>query len=141
MHRRSNPATAPIPKGSAFAQFAAVTLILEAFVIGFFGLTAFGLKVVPTHILWIGCGGAALLCIIAAMAVRKNHMVGLVLGCIGQVAVLLTGVWIPLSLVVSVSFLFLWIASIYWGLKLDKERVVRREEQAQWEADHPDELS
>lgn len=136
--KRKDPATAPIPKGSALVQFAMAMLILEAFVILFFGLTVFGLKLVPTSVIWIACGTVALICLISAGLVRKNRKIGMIAGSIAQGLFLCMAVWIPLSLVVSLVFVFMWVISLYYGTIIDKERAQRRIEQAEWEAANPE---
>lgn len=130
-----NPLTAPIPKGSALAQFTLTMLILEIFVVLFGGVTAIGLRLASPGVIWTVTGVGMAFCLIAAIAIRKSPNVGLVLGSIAQAVVLAMGIWMPVSLVVGITFLALWVASIYWGSKLDREREVRRVEQAQWEAE------
>lgn len=130
---RSNPQTAPIPKGSALAQFTLTMLILEVLVVLFAGVAAFGLKVAGAGVIWTATGIGMLICIIAGYLMRKNPQVGLIAGSIAQAVVLATGIWLPEGLVVGITFLILWVAAIYWGAKLDRERAERRFEQAEWE--------
>ncbi|MDO5724604.1 MAG: DUF4233 domain-containing protein [Flaviflexus sp.] len=136
MHRRSNPLTAPVPKGSALAQFTATMLILEMMVCGFIALVAYGLKLASPGIVATMVGGTAALCLVSAVLMRRAKMTALAIGSFAQGLLLLVGVWMPGSLVVSIVFLGLWIASLYWGVKIDREREERRAEQAAWEAAH-----
>lgn len=136
MHRRSNPLTAPIPRGSALVQFTATMLILEIMICGFIALVAYGLKLASPGIVAGMVGGTAGLCLASVMMMRRARTIGLVLGSLAQGLLLLVGVWMPGSLVVSIVFLGLWIASLYWGMRIDKEREQRRAEQAAWEATH-----
>lgn len=136
MHRRSNPLTAPVPAGSALLQFTATMLILEMMICLFIALVAYGLKLASPGIVASMVGGTAALCLASVLLMRRARMTGLVLGSLAQGLLLLVGVWMPGSLVVSVVFLGLWIASLYWGVKIDREREQRRAEQAAWEAAH-----
>lgn len=136
MHRRSNPLTAPVPAGSAFLQFTATMLILEMMICLFIALVAYGLKLASPGIVASMVGGTAALCLASVLVMRRARMTGLALGSLAQGLLLLVGVWMPGSLVVSVVFLGLWIASLYWGVKIDREREQRRAEQAAWEAAH-----
>lgn len=135
-HKRSNPLTAPIPKGSALAQFTLTMLILEILVVLFAGVAAFGLRVASPGVIWTVTGTGMLFCLIAAIAVRRKPQVGLILGSIAQAVVLATAIWLPEGFVVGITFLILWIAAIYWGAKLDRERDLRRYEQAEWEREN-----
>ena len=137
MRRPSNPATAPIPAGSALRQFAMTTLILEAMVIGFFGLAAFGLRSAATGVIWTLTGVGILAAIASTVLVVKIPKAGVIAGSITQGFLLTMAAWIPLSLLVSVPMLGLWILSVYFGAKVDRERAVRRVEQARWEAKNP----
>lgn len=131
-----NPLTAPVPKGSALSQFTMTMLILEVFVVLFAGTAAFGLRLASTLTVWTLTGVGMAILIIAAITLRKAPRAGIIVGSIAQGVVLLLGVWMPIALTVGISFLILWIASIYWGSKLDREREERRREQAEWEKDN-----
>ncbi|WP_182170398.1 DUF4233 domain-containing protein [Flaviflexus equikiangi] len=133
-----NPLTAPVPKGSALLQFTMVMLILEIFVVLFAGVTAFGLRLASAATVWTLTGIGMVVFLLAAIVLRRSPRVGLILGSIAQVIVIILGVWMPAAVVVGASFLALWVASIYWGIKLDRERDQRRAEQAAWEAAHDD---
>lgn len=130
-----NPLTAPVPKGSALSQFTLTMLILEVFVVLFAGLAAFGLMLASPTTVWTLTGVGMGILIVATVTLATSARAGLVIGSAAQVVVLLLGVWMPEAFAVGVSFLALWSASIYWGIKLDRERDQRRSEQAAWEAE------
>ena len=131
-----NPLTAPVPKGSALSQFTLTMLILEVFVVLFAGVAAFGLKLAAPGAVWTLTGIGMLILIIAAVVLGRAPRAGIIVGSVAQVVVIVLGVWMPIALIVGLSFLALWIASIYWGAKLDRERADRRREQTQWEKDN-----
>lgn len=133
-----DPMTAPVPKGSALSQFTFTILILEIFVVLFAGVTAFGLRLTSAATVWTMTGIGMGVLLVAAIVLTKSPRPGLVLGSLAQVVVLITGVWMPAAFAVGLSFLALWIACLYWGTKLDRERAERRAEQAAWEAEHGD---
>lgn len=134
-----DPKTAPVPKGSALTQFTMTMLILEILVVLFAGVTAFGLRLAPAATVWALTGVGMLALLIAAIVLGRFQRAGVIVGSLAQAVVLVTGVWMPASFAVGLSFLALWTASIYWGNKLDRERERRRAEQAAWEAEHRDE--
>lgn len=138
-HPRRDPATAPVPAGSALKMFCQTILILEAFVLLFAGLTAFGLKLADPAVI-AGVTAATIVAVIfSAWLVVRAPKYGLIAGSIAQLLVLLVAWVIPEALILGLSFLALWIASIWFGRKLDAERDVRREEQRQWELENPTE--
>lgn len=134
-----NPLTAPVPKGSALSQFTLTMLILEVFVVLFAGVTAFGLKLASAATVWTLTGIGMAILIIAAVTLGKSPRIGLMVGSVAQVIVLILGIWMPAAFVVGISFLILWISSIYWGAKLDREREERRREQEAWERENREE--
>ncbi|AZN29742.1 DUF4233 domain-containing protein [Flaviflexus salsibiostraticola] len=133
-----DPRTAPIPKGSALSQFTMTMLILEIFVVLFAGVAAFGLRLAAPGTVWALTGIGMLVLLIAAIVLGRSQRAGIILGSFAQTVVLVTGVWMPAGFAVGLSFLVLWSASIYWGMRLDREREQRRAEQAAWEAEQED---
>jgi len=87
------------PVRSARRQFTATILVLEAFVVGFATLVAFGLRAAEPAAVW-GLGGAlvASLVLAAGLAGRPG---GAVVGSVLQVAVLAGGLLVPTMWVVG----------------------------------------
>lgn len=122
-------AAAPRPPRSARRMFCATLLGLEALVVFFAALAAYGLRVVDTGVIvGVGLGGAAL-CIVAAGMLRS--VVGYVLGTLVQVALLVAGVLLPQMrdhlLAVGVVFAVLWVVCWRVGGRIDVERAERYE--------------
>lgn len=119
-NRRKRPAT---------IVFAETMLLLEALLMGFATLVAFGLRVAPAGVVWaVGLGAAALL---AALSAVQRHPWGRVAGSVAQAAVLAVGFWVPMMVLVGGIFVVLWVAMLRLGGRIDRER-------AAFDAAHPD---
>lgn len=110
-------------------MFCSTVLALEAFVVLFAALAAYGLRAVePMVILGVGLGGF-LLCILAAGMLRS--MVGYVLGWLIQAGLIVAGLLIPELrvhlLAVAVAFTVIWVVSLRVGARIDVERAERYE--------------
>jgi hypothetical protein len=122
----TGPEEAPaggIPGRSAKRQFGATILVLEAFVVGFAALVAFGLRAAPTATVWGVGGGLCLALLITAGLLRWP--VGLVVGSVLQIAVLATGVVVPAMFMVGGIFALLWVVALRLGGRIDRERAER----------------
>lgn len=115
--------SAATPPRSARRQFTATILVLEAFVVGFAALVAFGLQVAEPRAVW-GVGGAiaASLVLAAGMAGRPG---GYVVGSILQVPVVAVGIAVPTMYVVGGIFVVLWVVALRLGGRIDRERAER----------------
>ena len=118
---------------SARRQFTATMLVLEAFVVLFATLVAYGLRTGPAGPVW-ALGGALAFSLVLAAGVQGRPG-GLVVGSVLQVPVLLGGLLLPpvaapVMVVVGVVFVGLWIASIRLGSRIDRERAERVERAA-----------
>lgn len=103
--------------------FAATILTLEAFVVFFASLVAFGLRLgEPGAIAAIG-GGVALTALLAAGLLGRG--VGYLLGWVVQVWLLLSGLLIPAMFVVGGVFALLWFVGLRVGGRIDRERAER----------------
>ena len=105
---------------SARRQFAATILVLEAFVVGFAALVAFGLRVAEPAVVW-GVGGALALSLVLAAGVLGRPG-GYVVGSVLQVAVVAVGVAVPTMLVMGGIFAVLWVVALRLGGRIDRER-------------------
>lgn len=126
---------APRAPRSARRLFASTLLALEAFVVFFAGLAAYGLRAAsPGVILAVGAVGA-LVCLVAAGLLRSP--VGYVLGSIAQVGLVAAGVVVAEVrihlLPVAVVFAVLWVIALQLGARIDAERATRHQaELAYW---------
>lgn len=102
-------------------------LTLEAFVVFFAALAAFGLAAAPTGRLIVAGSLGALAALVAAGTLRWRF--GYVLGWLVQVGVLVAGVLIPEMrvqfLIVAVVFALLWVIGLRLGAGIDQERQER----------------
>ena len=108
---------------SAKRQLAAATLLLEAFVVGFAALVAYGLRVAPEVVVW-SVGGAlalALLLLAGLLRLPGAYWAGSVL----QVLVVATGIAVPTMYVVGGIFAVMWFIALRLGGRIDAERSVR----------------
>ncbi|PFG19296.1 DUF4233 domain-containing protein [Serinibacter salmoneus] len=121
------PQSAPAAPRSARRLFSATVLSLEAFVVFFAALAAYGLAAVPTRHLIVVGSVAALACLVAAGALRWTA--GYVLGWVIQAGLLVAGLMIPEMrvqfLIVAVVFALLWVIGLHLGARIDAERQER----------------
>jgi len=108
---------------SARRQFAATILVLEAFVVFFAGLVAFGLREVNPAVIGIGGGALVLSLVLAAGMLRRPG--GYVVGSVLQVPLLATAFVVPMMLVVGLIFAALWVTGLRLGGRIDRERAER----------------
>lgn len=104
-------------------------LLLEAFVVLFAALVAYGLRAAPAAAVWaVGGGLAALLLVLAGL---QRPRWGSVAGTAAQVPVIACGFVVPMMFGVGGLFAVLWVATLRLGLRIDAERAV-------FDAAHPD---
>jgi len=121
----TDPTAPAVRPRSARRQFAATTLTLEAFVVGFATLVAYGLEVARPAAVW-GLGGALVLSLLlAAGGLRRPG--GYVIGSILQAPVLVSGLLVATMWVVGGIFVVLWITALRLGGRIDRERAERAE--------------
>ncbi|MDC7121568.1 DUF4233 domain-containing protein [Cellulomonas fimi] len=115
-------------KRPAKPQFTQTMLILEAFVVFFATLVAYGLRVADTTtVWWVGGSLTVVLIVLAGWVGRPG---GYVAGSVAQVVVLACGFVVPMMFVVGAVFAALWVFSLRVGGRIDRER-------AEWDAAHP----
>jgi hypothetical protein len=118
------------PRRSARDLFATTILTLEAFVVFFAALVAFGLRVAEPGVVF-GVGGAvALLCVLAAGLVRRGRA-GYALGWVIQGVLLAGGFVLGAMFVIGGIFLLVWVSSLRVGARIDVERVEREQAEAE----------
>lgn len=116
-------------KTPARQQFASAVLVLEALVVFFATLVAFGLRAASPSVVWgTGLGLVVVLVVLAGVVARPG---GYVLGSLAQVLVLAGGLLVPMMFGVGGVFVLLWVTALVLGARIDAERAV-------WDAEHPD---
>ena len=101
-----------------------IVLVLEAAVLLFAGLTAFGLKVLePAFPAWVALPAATVFIVVllATTAVLRYRW-GMVIGWVLQVALVALGILMPLMYVVGAGFALLWIYCFTRGRRIDAQR-------------------
>jgi len=127
------------PKRSAKLQFASTTLMLEAFLILFATLVAYGLRDIPS--VWIvkevpsaakiWLFGALLFVILLVLSRMLESPGGYLAGTLVQLPVLACGFAVPMMFGLGAVFIVLWFVAIRLGGKIDRER-------AEYDAAHPE---
>lgn len=117
------------PTRSARDLFAATLLFSEALIVLFAGLVSYGLELLPTPALWWGGAGLALWAVVAGVLVRRGTA-GYVLGSMLQLALVATGLIVPMMFILGGVFAVLWLVSLRVGGQVDAERVAREAEEA-----------
>lgn len=133
----TDPGPPPRAPRSALRMFCSTVLGLEAYVVFFAAVAAYGLRSAPTPAILAVGAGAAVLCLVAAGSLRSRA--GYVLGSAIQVALLVAGLLMAdlraHLLTVAVVFGVVWVVSLRVGARIDRERAERHvAELAHWRA-------
>ncbi|MBD8060743.1 DUF4233 domain-containing protein [Actinomycetaceae bacterium Sa1BUA1] len=104
-------------------------------VVLFAGLVAYGLRLAPVREIVVGGLVLAVWAVLAGALVRRGT-VGYVLGSVLQVALIATGLVVPMMYVVGGLFAVLWLVSLRIGGQIDAERVVREDAEREYEEQH-----
>jgi len=106
-----------------------IVLGLEAVLVFFVTLTVFGLDILPPAQAF---GGGAVFFVLLLLAGRLvRYPWGVWFGWVLQVALIATGIILPLMFVVAAGFLALWIFCFVRGRQIDADK-------AAWRADQPE---
>ncbi|MBB2925000.1 DUF4233 domain-containing protein [Cellulomonas cellasea] len=124
-------------KRPARQQFASTILLLEAFLVLFATLVAYGLAnagsgPLPPSAVWVA--GGVLMLVLVVLSRMPGRPGGYVAGSVVQVVVLAMGFVVPMMFVVGGVFVVLWVVSLRLGGRIDRER-------AEWDAAHPGQVS
>lgn len=132
------PGDAIKPKRSARVQFASTTLVLEAFVLLFATLAAYGLRTVPS--LWpsgvapsataVWVAGGVFVVVLLVLSRLVSAPGGYLAGTLVQLPVVATGFAVPMMFVLGGLFAVLWVVALRLGSRIDRER-------AAYDAAHP----
>jgi len=120
-------------KRPAKPQFSQTILVLEACLVLFATLVAYGLRVASTGVVWAVGGTLALVLVLASGLVgrRGGYAVGWVLqGWLLAAAIVLPAVARDIAVIVVLVFVGLWFAALRIGGRIDRER-------AEYDARHP----
>lgn len=120
-------------KRPAKPQFSQTILVLEACLVLFATLVAYGLRVASTGVVWAVGGTLALVLVLASGLVgrRGGYAVGWVLqGWLLAAAIILPAVARDIAVIVVLVFVGLWFAALRIGGRIDRER-------AEYDARHP----
>ncbi len=98
---------------------AATTLTMQALVVLLASLVAKDMTSLSNGAAFGISGGLALLCLLAAGLLRSPAGYGL--GSVVQVLTICYGVWVHTMYFVGALFALLWIASLYYGVRIDRE--------------------
>ncbi|PVU81881.1 DUF4233 domain-containing protein [Cellulomonas sp. WB94] len=133
----TTPAPAVRRKRPARPQFASSVLLLEAVLVLFATLTAYGLATAKQTEFSAGTAwlvGGALMVLLAVLSRTVTRPGGYVAGSVAQALVLAAGVVMPMMAVVGAVFVIMWVVALRLGGRIDRER-------AEWDAAHPGQVS
>ncbi|TXN31421.1 DUF4233 domain-containing protein [Lacisediminihabitans profunda] len=109
---------------SATESLLSIVLLLEAVLVFFIALTAFGLRVLPAAAAF--GGGAALLVALLVVGRLVRYRWGVWLGWLAQAVLLATGLLLPLMWFIGAVFAALWTYCAITGRRLDRRNALRR---------------
>ena len=110
----------PRRERSASESLLSIALALEAVLVFFVALTAFGLKALEPLPAFIG--GAALIVVLVIAARLVRYPWGVWLGWLLQAVLLATGILLPIMYVVAAAFIGIWIYCFVKGRQLDRAK-------------------
>lgn len=99
-----------------------IVLMLEAFLVFFAALTAFGTDLLPAPVA-LG-GGAAFIVLLALDGRLVRYDWGVWLGWVLQGALIALGFLLPLMFIIGAGFLALWIYCFVRGRSIDRARAL-----------------
>lgn len=121
------PAPRPRRARSASESLLSIVLGLEAILVFFVMLTAFGLRALPPVAAF--AGGGALILALVLVAGLQRYPWGVWPGWVLQVVLLATGVLLPVMYVVAAVFVGIWIFCFVKGRQLDRGTAAHNQEE------------
>ena len=111
-------------RGAQSTQKALASIVLgfELIIVVLIGLTLFGLSTLDPRELGLYIGGGLALVIIVGLALMRRGRVGIVIGWAVHVLMLLTGILLPMAIIVGALFTALWIYCMVKGARIDRDR-------------------
>ena len=124
MPTREPTARAPRPRRvrSTTESLTSIVLGLEAVLMFFVTLTAFGLKVVEPAVAF--GGGGLLLVLLLVVSGLVRYPWGLALGWVMQAVLIATGIFLPAMFVIGAGFAAIWTFCFIKGRQLDHARAI-----------------
>lgn len=105
---------------SASESLLSIALLLEAVLVFFIVMVAFGLKLLPIPVVF---GGGAVLAALLLVAGRlAGGPVGVWIGWVLQVALIALGILLPLMYFIGAIFAAIWIYCFVTGRRLDRRK-------------------
>ena len=103
-----------------------ITLVLEAIIMFFAGLTAFGLKVLePAFPAWVALPAAAVfIVLLLATSAVLRYPWGMAIGWVLQAGLIALGILLPMMYVIGGGFALLWIYCFTRGRRIDASRTM-----------------
>ncbi|MGO1317464.1 MAG: DUF4233 domain-containing protein [Cellulomonadaceae bacterium] len=137
--QESVPAAPMRRKKPARIQFTSTILVLEALVVLFATLVAYGLRNAPAGMpdsvlplpgtaIWILGGTTSLVLLVLSRLCGRPG--GYVAGSLAQVVVVAGGLVVPMMVLVGLIFAAMWVVALRLGGRIDRER-------AEYDAAHP----
>ena len=105
---------------SASESLLSIALLLEAVLVFFIVMVAFGLKLLPIPVVF---GGGAVLAALLLVAGRlAGGPVGVWIGWVLQVALIALGILLPLMYFIGAIFAAIWVYCFVTGRRLDRRK-------------------
>lgn len=121
-------------------MFASCVLCIEAFIVFFAALTAYGLFTqdwsTPQK-LWLMGGSVVLALLFVLLCAVLRRPWGYAAGWVLQLVLIATGFVIPAMFWIGALCALAWWYAVVKGGRMDRENVQRAEEQRRWEAENP----
>jgi len=108
------------PVRSASESLLSIALLLEAVLVLFIVMVAFGLKLLPIPVVF--GGGAALVALLLVAGRLAGGPVGVWIGWVLQVALIALGILLPLMYFIGAIFAAIWIYCFVTGRRLDRRK-------------------
>jgi hypothetical protein len=100
-----------------------IVLAIEAIVVFFAALVAFGLRVIPgLSAYWYLLGGMGLILVFVITAALLRWPIGVAIGWVLQAALIALGILLPLMYVIGAGLTLLWIWCFTRGRRIDAAR-------------------
>jgi len=108
------------PVRSASESLLSIALLLEAVLVFFIVMVAFGLKLLPIPVVF--GGGAVLVALLLVAGRLAGGPVGVWIGWVLQVALIALGILLPLMYFIGAIFAAIWIYCFVIGRRLDRRK-------------------
>ena len=105
---------------TASESLLSIALTLEAVLVFFIVMVAFGLKLLPTPVVF--GGGAVLVALLFVAGRLAGGPVGVWIGWVLQVALIALGILLPLMYFIGAIFAAIWIYCFVTGRRLDRRK-------------------